>query len=85
MLGRRNVAQEIRSEVRGQRASDRACDVVIPCPYVAYQRSQNIERCPLADRFLDLHISLYLIQRDMSWAFHNGLHARLARSVNESA
>ena len=85
MLCRRYVAEEVCAAHCGQRAADSARDMVIARSNVGYERSEHIERCAMAEAFLQLHVRSNLVIGNMTRSFHHNLYALIPRTLRELA
>ena len=83
VLGGRHVTEKVGTGCGGNSTAYSPGDMVISGRDISYQRTQYIERCPLADSLLQADVSLYMVQRQMPWAFHHYLNAGLLGSLNQ--
>src|SRR3989338_2200632 len=74
MLRRCYIAQKICPGCGSYSAAYGACYMVVAGRYISYYRPQNIEWRLIAQRFLHFHISLYLVDWYMTWAFDYNLN-----------
>ena len=61
VLGRRDVAEEIRPRGGRHRPADRGGDVVVAGRDVGDQRPEHVEWCAVAEAFFQLHVGLDLV------------------------
>ena len=75
MLCRSYVAQEVSAAYCSKSASDGAGNMIIARSNVSYERSEHIERCTVAQAFLQLHVSSNLVVGHVAGAFYHNLYA----------
>ena len=85
MFGRRDVAEKSVPVADGDRAADRAGNMVVAGRDVAGQRPEHIEGRAAAYAFFKFHVGFDLIERHMARAFDHHLHAEFARALGQLA
>ncbi len=68
---------------RSDGAADGRRNVIVARGDIGHERSQYIERCPVTDGLLHLHIRRDLIHRHMSRSFDHDLHILLPGALRE--
>src|SRR5690606_2925119 len=84
LLGR-DVAEHGGPVVRRGGGADAAGDVVVAGEDVGDQRPEDVERRPVADAALELHVELDLVEGDVAGSFVHDLHAFLPGAFGELA
>ncbi len=85
MLGRGNVAEEIRSACCGDCSADCRGDVVVTGCDIGYKRSENIERRVVADALLELHVRFDLVHRHVAGSLDHYLNVLCPCAFGKSA
>ena len=81
MLCRSYVAQEVGAAYCSKSAADSAGNMVIAGSNVGYERSEHVERCAVAQAFLQLHVSSNLVVRHVAGAFYHNLYALIPSAL----
>ncbi len=85
VLGRGHIAQEV-GPGRGRHGpADGRDDVVVARGDVGDERAQDVERRAFADPFLEPHVHLDLVERDVPGALDHDLDAGLAGPLDQLA
>jgi hypothetical protein len=71
--------------IRHRGCTDAGGDVVVTGEHIGDEGAQDIERCAVAERALDLGVPLDLIERDMAGAFDHDLDASAPGTFGEFA
>ena len=85
MLGRRDVAEEVRAGDGSERAADSCRDVVVARRDIRDERSEHVERRMAAEALLELHVRLDLVVRHVARSLDHDLDAALPGAVHELA
>ena len=84
LLGR-DVAEHAGAVVRRGGGADAARDVVVAREDVRHQRAQHVERRPVAEAALQLHVELDLVERNVPRPLDHHLHATAPCPLRELA
>ena len=81
MLCRSYVAKEVSAAYCSKSAADSAGNMIITGSNVGYERSEHIERCTVAQAFLQLHIRSNLVVGHVAGAFYHNLYALIPSAL----
>ena len=83
VLGRCDIAEEGGTARRGDCPADRPGDVVVARGNVGDKRPEHVKRRALADRLLNLHVGLNLIERHVPRPLDHHLDVTFPGAVSE--
>ena len=81
MLGRSYVAQEVSTADSSKSTADSTGNMVVAWSNVCYERSEHIERCTVAQAFLQLHVRSNLVVGHVAGAFYHNLYALIPSAL----
>ena len=85
MLCRSYVAKEVSTADSSKSTADSAGNMVIAGSNVCYKRSEHIERCTVAQAFLQLHIRSNLVVGHVAGAFYHNLYTLIPSALCQFA
>ena len=85
MLCRSYIAKKVSTADSSKSTADSAGNMVIAGSNICYKRSEHIERCTVAQAFLQLHVRSNLVVGHVAGAFYHNLYALVPSALCQFA